>query len=157
VIESGVEPDAFKYYILSQNSDTPIDFDIELASDKSEKNPVYYIKYAHARICSILAKTGDQITKPDFSLLVDKKEIALYKEIVKFPELINEIAEDFQIQALPHFAYKIAKFFHDFYGSCHIIGEEENLKNARIALILATKYVLMNSLNICGIEAPKKM
>jgi len=176
VIEAGVEPDAFKYFILSQNSNTPIDFDIELAADKSEKNPVYYIKYAHARICSILKKcqkdgesapTTESVGVPtgsvgkgksNLELLIHPKEIALYKELVKFPELVQETSQDFQIQRLPHFAYKIAGLFHDFYNSCKVIGAESlELELARLSLIIATKNIIANTLNLCGIEAPEKM
>lgn len=180
VIESGVEPDAFKYFVLSQNPNTPFDFDLKLAADASEKNPVYYIKYAHARICSILAKEktergkrdkggekGDvenqegidfDLRKADFSLLTDPKEVALYKELVKFPELLNDISSDFQIQALPHYAYKIATLFHDFYANCQVLGgKDKKIEASRLSLVLATKYVLANALNICGIEAPEKM
>lgn len=202
VIEGGVAADAFKYFILSQNPNTPIDFDIELAADTSEKNPVYYIKYAHARICSIFKKTNQNVIstphdsnsvistphevrveksheisrlagaarddngggtagidsgEADLTLLKNPKEIVLYKELVKFSELIERVSRDFQIQSIPHFAYKIATLFHDFYGSCKVLGEEKELEKARLALILATKYVLVNALNICGIEAPEKM
>ena len=168
VIESGVAPDAFKYFILAQNSNTPFDFDLELAADTSEKNPVFYIKYAHARICSILSKAGDSallmvgdaakdVEGADLSILSDPREVALYKEIVKFPQLLNETAENFQIQSLPHFAYKIAGLFHDFYSNCHVITDDKKLTAARLSLVLSTKYVLANALNICGIEAPEHM
>lgn len=172
VIEAGVDPDAFKYFILSQNSNTPMEFDIELAADTSEKNPVYYIKYAHARICSILRKAGgpsfaeasdgkqgaSDEEQGNLSLLTHEKEVALYKELVKFPELVQETLSDFQIQRLPHFAYKIATLFHDFYGSCKVIGAEtKELELARLSLIKATKIVIANTLSICGIEAPEKM
>ena len=160
VIESGVEPDAFKYFILAQNSNTPFDFDLEMAADTSEKNPVFYIKYAHARICSILKKAGDTekaVEGADLSILSDPKEIALYKEIVKFPEILNETAENFQIQSLPHFAYKIAGLFHDFYANCHVITDDKKMTAARLSLVLSTKYVLANALDICGIDAPESM
>ena len=160
VIEGGVAPDAFKYFILAQNPNTPFDFDVDLAADTSEKNPVFYIKYAHARIASILRKVGDESTlgEADLKLLKNPKEISLYKELVKFPELIEDISEDFQIQALPHFTYRIAGLFHDFYSSCRVIGAEtKELEQARLSLILATKYVLKNALNILGIEAPEHM
>ncbi len=161
VIESGVEPDAFKYFILSQNPNTPFDFDLALAADKSEKNPVYYIKYAHARIQSILKKAGVEETreaiKPKLNLLIDPKEAALYKELVKFPELLDEIKENFQIQALPHYAYKIAGLFHDFYANCQVITKDSELMQSRLSLIMATKYILANTLNILGIEAPDRM
>ena len=168
IIEAGVTPDAFKYFILSQNSDTPITFDLKLATDTTEKNPVFYIKYAHARICSILRKAGDP-TSPfglrgaseeqvELSLLKHKKEIALCKELVKFPELVAETVFDFQIQRLPHFAYKVATLFHDFYGSCKVIGaESKELELARLSLIIATKNILKNTLSLCAIDAPEKM
>lgn len=162
VIEGGAAADAFKYFILAQNPNTPFDFDVDLAADTSEKNPVFYIKYAHARICSILAKAGigetQDFSQVNYSALKNPKELALIKELVKFPELIEEISINFQIQALPHFVYKIAGLFHDFYSTCRVIGAEtKELEQARLALILATKYVLKNSLNILGIEAPEKM
>jgi len=161
VIESGVEPDAFKYFVLNQNSNTPFDFDLKLAADTSEKNPVYYIKYAHARICSILTKAGEskvaKIDGGDLKLLKNEKELALYKELVKFPELLNETADNFQIQALPHFAYKIATLFHEFYASCQVISTDKKLTAARLSLVLAAKYVLANALSVCGIDAPEKM
>ncbi len=170
VIEGGVAADAFKYFILVQNPNTPFDFDVDLAADTSEKNPVYYIKYAHARICSILAKFFDlaqdgagigETQAPSLAVylaLKNPKELALIKELTKFPEIIAEISTNFQIQSLPHFAYKIAGLFHDFYGSCRVIdAETKELEQARLSLVLATKYVLKNSLNILGIEAPEKM
>ena len=160
VIESGVEPDAFKYFILAQNNNTPFDFDLKLAADTSEKNPVFYIKYAHARICSILKKAGDRADKleeEDLKLLSDPKEIALYKDLVKFPEILNETSQNFQVQALPHFAHKIAGLFHDFYANCQVITEDKKLTTSRLSLILATKYILANILDICGIEAPESM
>jgi arginyl-tRNA synthetase len=181
VIESGVMPDAYKYFILSQNPNTPFDFDLQLAADTSEKNPVFYIKYAHARICSILKKAEiDVISTPrgqsgaeksdndgewatvdlhgaDLTLLTDPKEVVLYKELIKFPEILEGISSDFQIQTLPHFAYKIATLFHDFYSSCRVITDDKKMTSARLSLVLATKYILKNSLNILGIEAPEKM
>ncbi|MCL5410871.1 MAG: arginine--tRNA ligase [Patescibacteria group bacterium] len=160
VIEGGVDPDAFKYFILSQNPNTPFDFNLELAADTSEKNPVFYIKYAHARISSILAKAGEgkaKIEDQDFNLLKNNKEIALYKELIKFPELLNEVSNNFQIQSLPHYANKIAGLFHDFYANCQVLSEDKKLTSTRLSLVLATKYVLANTLQICGIEAPEKM
>ena len=176
VIESGVEPDAFKYFILAQNCNTPFDFDLELATNTSEKNPVFYIKYAHARICSIIVKWGagesqngqsislllqgrglTEIEEVDFNLLKNEKEVALYKELIKFPEILDQVSSDFQIQAIPHYSYKVAKLFHDFYANCQVLSEDKKLTLARLSLVLATKYVLANALSICGIEAPEKM
>lgn len=166
ILESGVEPDAFKYFILSQNPNTPFDFDLELAADTTEKNPVFYIKYAHARIFSILKKAAEagektdlaNLKKADFNLLSDSREEALYREITRFPEVLIEISENFQIQTLPHYAYKIATLFHDFYAHCQVLNEDDKkLTLARLALIVATRQVIFNALSICGIEAPEKM
>jgi arginyl-tRNA synthetase len=161
LIEGGVAPDAFKYFIVSQNPNTPFAFDFELAKDTSEKNPVFYIKYAHARIASILRKASEENrsaqTAPDLLLLKTDKERALYVEIAKFPEIIAEIAENFQVQALPHFAYKVASLFHDFYTNCQVLSADKELTAARLALITATKYVLANALTVLDIEAPEKM
>lgn len=169
VIESGVAPDAYKYFILSQNPNTPFDFDLALAADTSEKNPVFYIKYAHARICSILkkadfnleeAREGDSfetLKKANFYLLTDPKEKALYKELIKFPQLLDETSFNFQIQALPHFAFKIATLFHNFYAGCQVISDDKKISDSRLSLVLATKFVLANCLSLCGIDAPEKM
>ncbi|MFA5927365.1 MAG: arginine--tRNA ligase [Patescibacteria group bacterium] len=163
IIEEGVDPDVFKYFILSQNPNTPFDFDIELAKDTSDKNPVYYIKYAHARIAGILNKAGESIpaegssNAADLSLLRSPEEIALYKELVKFPELLEETLSDFQVQSIPHYAYRIATLFHNFYTNCQVITEDKQLMGARLSLIQATKYVLRNALFILGISAPDRM
>lgn len=167
LIDGGVSPDAFKYFILSQNLNTPIDFDLKLAKDTSEKNPVFYIQYAHARICSILRKVEDSgpsvgmeeggDSEADLSLLTDKRELALIRELTKLPELLVEIKESFQIQALPHFAFKIATLFHDFYANCQVLSEDKKLSAARLALASSTKNVLKNVLAVCDISAPDKM
>lgn len=162
LIEAGIEPDAFKYFILAQNPNTPFDFDIDLAKDTSEKNPVFYIKYAHARICSIMKKAEEQgitanMEEANLNLLEDAKEIALYKELANFPDLVLDISENLQIQAIPHYAYNLARFFHDFYSSCPVLSNDHKLTQARLALIIATRYVIANALGILGIEAPNKM
>ncbi len=161
VIEAGVAPDAFKYFILAQNPNTPFDFDVAQAADASEKNPVYYIKYAHARIFSILRKAGEQglatFENADLKLLVHEKEHQLIKELVNFPELLLEMRDNYQIQALPHYAYKVAGIFHDFYTNCQVLSDDKKLTLARLSLVKATKHVLANSLLILDIAAPEKM
>ncbi|MEK7096388.1 MAG: arginine--tRNA ligase [Patescibacteria group bacterium] len=171
VIENGVAPDAFKYFILAQNPNTPFDFDIKEAADTSEKNPVYYIKYAHARICSILAKSGtgrigsisageidgSYIKNADLKLLKENSEMDLIKGILEFPEILDDIIENYQIQLLPHYTYKIASLFHNFYTKCQVLTEDKELTNARLALITATKHTIANALQILDIEAPEKM
>ncbi len=158
VIKSGVGADAFKYIILSQNNNTPIDFDIKMAKDKSEKNPVFYIQYAHARISSILAKADNNKQKKiDVTIFKEKSEIALLNEIIKFKDIVYDTASDFELQRLPRYAYRVATKFHDFYANCRVLEAEADLKEARIALITATKHVLCAVLKICSISTPEKM
>jgi len=160
VIEAGVSADAFKYFVVSQNSNTPIDFDIELAKERSEKNPVFYIEYAHARTASILRKAEEEGIGDgdfDFSLLKDESEIQLIKELVKYPDILSNIISDFQIQLLPHYAYKIAGLFHEFYTNCQVLSDDKKLTLARLSLVRAARTIIANSLRICDIEAPEKM
>ncbi len=161
VLDSGVEPDAFKYLILAQNLNTPLDFDLKIAKDRSEKNPVYYIKYAHARICSIIRRAKadgvEESANADLTKLSDPKELALIRELVKFPDIVAEINETFQTQALPHYAYKIAKLFHDFYSSCQVLSDDKELTASRLLLAHSAKIVLKNVLEIMAIDAPEKM
>jgi len=159
VIEGGVSADAFKYFILSQNPNTPFDFDIKLATEKSEKNPVFYVQYAHARICSILRKAGENqdFDNADLSILKNEKELALIKALTLWPDIVLDSLQNLQVQTLPHYAYKIASLFHDFYTNCPVLDSENETKKARLALIFATKILLSNVLTICGISAPEKM
>lgn len=164
VLKAGVEPDAFKYFIISQNPNTPIDFDIKLATEKSDKNPIFYIQYAHARIASIIRKCGKsaksgagEIKLSDLGSLNKPEEIELIKGLAEFPEICREALEDFQIQLLPHYAYKIATLFHDFYTKCRVIDEKGKANSPRLALCIATKIIIANTLALCDINAPEKM
>lgn len=158
VLKHGVGPDVFKYFILSQNNNTPLDFDVKLAMDKSEKNPVYYVQYAYARICSIIKKAGGvKGDKGNLRVLKHPREIALIKELLMFPDIVDQAHNDYQMQVFPHYAHKLAGLFHEFYNDCHVIGEKKELEKARLALVNATKIVLYNVLKICDISAPEKM
>ena len=165
--EAGIEADVFKYMILSHDSNSLIDFDAKLAKDTSEKNPVYYIKYAHARICSILKKAHsassgqvgdkDNVSRVADIKLIEDAEIQLAKELMKYPEILANTLEDYKLQRLPFFALSLATKFHTFYDKCRIIGEKKEVEQSRINLIKSTQIVLKNLLAIMGIEAPEKM
>lgn len=165
--KSGISADVFKFMILAHDSNSLIDFDVKLAKDSSEKNPVFYVKYAHARICSILRKAGilgdikgelGEIKRFEGKINVqEKEELSLAKELVKYPEILGESFSDFQLQRLPHYAVDLATEFHNFYTKCHVIGEKKEIEQSRLGLILATKIVLKNLLSIMGIDAPEKM
>jgi len=151
--------DATRFFYLQKSLDTHMEIDIALAKQQSEKNPVYYVQYAYARICSILRKAKSQkcnnLTVVD--LLRHKSELALIKQLIRLPEVVEDTAKDFQAQRLPQYATDLATVFHQFYRDCRVISENKDLTEARLALVLATKTVLKNTLDLMGISAPEKM
>jgi arginyl-tRNA synthetase len=152
--------DAARFFYLAKSLNTQMEFDLELAKEQSQKNPVYYVQYAHARIQSILKKIKNQkskIKKPKFELLEHPSELNLIKQVIRFPEVVGDTAEDYRVQRLPQYALDLAEAFHQFYRDCPVISDNKELTQARTALILAVQFVLKNSLGLMGISAPKKM
>ncbi len=168
-----VGPDATRYLMLSRSSDQPIDFDIEVAKKQDSSNPVYYVQYAHARICSILRKaagvddpatlTADELSAKavpsdiDLSVLVHPAELALMRKMDDFAELIELAARDRAPFRLTHYAQELASAFHQFYTECHIMGEESSVQNARLALADSVRIVLALTLSLLGVSAPAHM
>ena len=157
-----VGPDVTRFFFLERALNTHMDFDLDLAKEKSEKNPVYYVQYAHARISSILEKLKTQnsnvkTSTENLKLIKEPAEISLIKELVKLPDTVIETAEDYQVQRLPYYAIELATKFHNFYERCRVISDDENLTAARIELIKATQIVLKKTLDLMGVSAPKKM
>ncbi|GAI40779.1 unnamed protein product [marine sediment metagenome] len=144
---------------MQKSADTHLNFDISVAKEHSEKNPVYYVQYAHARICSILKKSKHktQKSKVNFRLLEHPSELALVKQLIRFPEVIEDTAKNYQVQRVPQYAIDLAESFHKFYQECQVISDDKELTKARLSLILATQVVLKNTLNLMGISAPEKM
>ncbi len=168
VDEVGV--DATRYLMLSRSSDQMIDFDIEVAKKQDATNPVYYVQYAHARICSVLRKAaGDdtasadelaaRIVPADVALtpLVHESELALCAKMEDFGELVALAARDRAPYRLTHYAQELAGLFHQFYTNCHIIGERPELQNARLALADACRILLALTLRLLGVSAPERM
>lgn len=158
--------DALRFFILMYDPNSPIDFDLDLAKEKSNKNPVYYVQYAHARIASILSKAERQKTNDnaDCGLLTTNYELDLIKQITRLPELVEDISGNFSVHQLTTYARALGDSFHLFYENCRVlpagrqvIGEKKELEKARIALITATKIALQNTLLLLGISAPEKM
>ncbi|MBI4037795.1 arginine--tRNA ligase, partial [Candidatus Curtissbacteria bacterium] len=151
--------DAVRFFILSYDPNSPIDFDLDLAKERSAKNPVYYVQYAHARTASILTKAEGlkSNVKINYKLLNTDYELGLIKQISRLPELVEEIASSFAVHRLTAYAIDLADAFHKFYENCRVLDEKEELKNARLALIKATQTALKNTLDLLGISAPKKM
>lgn len=157
-----ISADVYRFFMLEYALNTHMDFDLDLAKENSQKNPVFYVQYAYARIQSILAKVQNLESEirgntEYLQLLKEPAEIALIKELIKFPDLVLEIATDYQVQRLPAYALKLAKSFHNFYEKCPILKAEENVKNARLELLQATQIVLKNTLDLMGISAPERM
>lgn len=158
-----VGKDVYRFFMLEYDLNTHIDFDLALAKEQSQKNPVFYVQYAFARIHGILAKIKNdkskcKMTNQNAKLLKEPAELALIKELIKFPDLVKEIAQDYQVQKLPAYALKLAKSFHNFYEKCPILkAEDKQILAARLELLMATKIVLKNSLDLMGVSAPERM
>ena len=153
-----VGKDVFRFFMLMRTSDTHLAFDYELAKDTSEKNPVYYVKYAYARLSGILRKAkGINSTKVSYDLLCKKEEIDLIKELLRFPKIIEEVTKETSVQKLPYYAIDLATKFHSFYDKCRVISEDKEVTKVRLKLVEATRIVLKNTLDLIGIEAPERM
>lgn len=152
-----VSIDVARYFFLSRANNTHLNFDLNLAKEQSQNNPVYYIQYAHARINSILRKSKFRNIKT-LKLLNHPSELNLIKQLIKFPEIIEDITKDYQLQRIPQYATELATSFHKFYAECRVIDEEnKDLTQERLGLITATKIILKNTLELMGITAPEKM
>ena len=153
--------DAARYFFLMRSLDSQLDFDLDLATKKSNENPVYYIQYAHARISSIFRQADEAgIAVRDgaeLDLLTDETEIALIKKIAAYPEEIARAAAEFAPQRIARYSHELAGAFHSFYNKCRIVGQEPSLASARLALVLATGRVIRHSLSVLGVSAPEKM
>jgi arginyl-tRNA synthetase len=149
--------DVARFFYLIKSLDTQMEFDLDLAKQQSEKNPVYYVQYAHARICSILRKIKGKISLGNYELLKEPSELELIKQLIRLPEIIEDTARDYQVQRIPQYAIELATIFHQFYRDCHVISEDKELTKARFSLVLATKAVFKNTLNLMGISAPEHM
>jgi arginyl-tRNA synthetase len=150
--------DAVRFIFLAYSANSPMIFDIDLAREKSNKNPVFYVQYAHARMAGILRKTEKEaVAKADYSQLMAKEEVELIRHLMRFPDLVLEISENFEVHRLTHYAIKLADKFHSFYHACRILDEERSLAAARRELVSATKVVLGETLRLIGISAPEKM
>lgn len=155
-----VGEDIARFFFLTRTAGSHLIFDMDLAKEQSEKNPVCYIQYAHARICSILRKSqNSEFSINNLGLLNHSRELELIKKILQLPEVIKDCARDYQLQRIPQYALELANAFHQFYDNpeCKVLTDDENLKEARLNLVLATQIVLKNTLDLMGISAPEKM
>ena len=153
--------DVVRYFFIMRSMNTHLDFDLDLASEQSEKNPIYYIQYAYARISNIIRRHNESNTTErdqfNSSLLKSQEEINMLKHLLNFPEVIDHSYDSFEPQYIAKFLQELASHFHKFYNKCRVISDDTELSNSRIYLIKAVKIVLKNGLSILGINAPEKM
>lgn len=155
-----VGSDVVRYFFNMRNISSHMNFDLDLAKKHSDENPVFYLQYAHARICSILRMADTENISPSFDsldLLKTEEELDLIKKFHQFRSEILSSAELYETNKLCNYLEELAALFHRFYTVCRIIGSERKLAEARLALILAVKIVLRNGLSILGVSAPEKM
>lgn len=152
--------DAVRFFLISRKADTEFVFDIDLALQQNDENPVFYVQYAHARICSILAQWGGQaadLVAADLSLLDSKASDHLLRRLAEYPEVLADAAADLAPHALAFYLRDLAGDFHTFYNADRVLVDDQALKLARLALLSATRQVLENGLKLLGVSAPAKM
>ncbi len=150
--------DAIRYFFVSRAADSQMDFDLDLALQQSNENPVYYAQYAHARMASILRQVVDFKPQEQFKLLKHQKELELLKGLNELPLVVNEAATHREPHKVCNYIQKIAALFHSFYGECKVLDDENpELTQERLGLVLATKITLANALNLIGVSAPDRM
>ena len=155
-----VGKDAVRYFLIQRRADTEFVFDVDLALKQSDENPVYYIQYAHARICSILAQWGGQhseLAAADTSLLVAPREFSLMQRLAEFPAMLANAAEELSPHHVAYWLKDCAADFHAYYNAERVLVDDADLKLARLALLAATRQVLENGLTMLGVSAPERM
>ncbi|MGB9679057.1 MAG: arginine--tRNA ligase [Thermoanaerobacteraceae bacterium] len=158
-----VGKDAARFFFNMRSADSPVEFDLDLAKEQSNDNPVFYVQYAHARICSIIRQLEEEgvkiedIEKVDLSLLKEEVEKDLIKKLAYFPEEITIAANTMAPHRITRYILEVASNFHSFYNSCRVKGVDENLMKARLVLIIAVRTVIKNVLDMMNITAPEKM
>jgi arginyl-tRNA synthetase len=152
--------DAVRFFLLSRKPDTEYIFDIDLALAKNNDNPVYYVQYAHARICSILAAWGGEVPTlqgADLTLLESPHALALMLLLAKYPEMLIRAANDFSPHDVTFYLRELGAAYHSYYDAERILVDDEQVKRARLALVAACAQVLKNGLAVLGVSAPQKM
>ncbi len=155
-----VGADACRFNFLSRSADSQMDFDLELAKKQSAENPVYYVQYAHARICSIIGLARDKqidYIDGDVTKLVEPAELELLRKMLLLPEVIAQVAETFEPHHLAYYAQVLANAFHLFYKDCRVVSADLCLSQARLKLAVAARTVLARTLHLMGMSAPECM
>ncbi|MBT7476598.1 MAG: arginine--tRNA ligase, partial [Nitrospina sp.] len=161
VNEVGV--DAARYYFLMRSSDTHLDFDLELAKKETPDNPVFYIQYAHARICSIFRTAEEKgvawnrSDEVNLAPLVDEEEFAIIRAILAFPEVVEKSARAMEVHRISHYLLDMVSRFHGYYSRHRVVSDDKALTLARLFLLDAIRITIRNGFELMGISAPEKM
>lgn len=152
--------DAVRFFLISRKADTEFVFDVDLALAQSDENPVYYVQYAHARICSVLAQWGGDesaLTAADLSPLVAPREASLLAKLAEFPDVLKKACDELGPHQVAFYLRELAGELHAFYNAERVLVDDDRLKQARLALLLATRQVLRNGLELLGVSTPARM
>jgi len=152
--------DACRFFFLARSADSQMEFDLELAKRQSADNPVYYVQYAHARICSILRLAEEKkidYRRGDLSLLTSDPELMLIRRMLQFPEVVELVSQALEPHHLPYYAQDLATTFHNFYEKCRVVSDDKELTCARLKLVEAARIALSRTLSLMGMSAPEQM
>lgn len=158
-----VGTDAARFFFVMRSIDSQLDFDLTLATEKSNENPVYYIQYAHARICSIMRQLEEAgivvipAAEAKLNTLTEASELELIKKLGEYPEMLAGAAKERAVHRVAHYVHDLAGLFHSFYNQCRILGVDSDLQQARIALVKTVGHVIRHALGILGVSAPERM
>ena len=156
-----VGADAARYFLVMRSADSHLDFDFAVAKEQSSDNPLYYVQYAHARICSILRQAEEQaeydVKNCDYELLTDEYSVDLLKNLAYYPEVVAQAAKNYEPHRICNYLQSLASSFHKFYNNNKVITENKEQTQSYLALITAVKITLRNALDLIGVSAPEKM
>ena len=161
-LRAEVGNDAARFFYILRKSEQHMDFDLDLAKSKTNENPVYYIQYAHARICSVFRQADEKeieldVSQTNLTLLTEEIEKDLLKELSRFKSVLESSAIQYEPHQLAYYLRDLSNHFHSYYNACKFIVDDKNLTQARLALISATQQILKNGLSILGVGAPESM
>jgi len=154
--------DAARFFYILRKSEQHMDFDLDLAKSKTNENPVFYIQYAHARICSVFRQANEKgvksnLAEANLSLLTEEVEKDILRELSRYRGVIESAATQYEPHQLAYYLRDLATQFHSYYNACTFILEDQDLTQARLSLIHAAKQILRNGLSILGVGAPESM
>jgi arginyl-tRNA synthetase len=150
--------DAVRFFLVSRKADTEFVFDVDLALKRNDENPVFYVQYAHARLCSVIAKGGEAAdAAADVSLLGAPTELALMSRLADYPQVLERATAELSPHDIAFYLRELASAFHTFYDAQRVLVDDLPLRHARLALLAATRQVLRNGLGVLGVSAPEQM